>query len=96
MEILDSGAKVIDTYTKLIQSGHLISTPKPILIKENIKYKIQLDFSVNNIQIARYNGMKHEVKLTNGTTITFHRDPSSVHGIGNNAIRSLYFNEIKS
>lgn len=86
IERMDSGINVIDTFTNeiCILQKRIIMLPKPIIVEENIKYKIQLIFPSNIIQ---YHSLHQQVVLSNGATITFHE-------VGKSVIDCLYFNEI--
>lgn len=70
-----------------------ISFPDPIIIKKNVKYKIELNISsaciYNNME------MKEKVNLVNGGTITFYRDESSdFNNLSMNVIDRFHFNKI--
>lgn len=102
----DISVERMDFKTKITNFSRLISIqeggskainlPKPIIILENIKYKIQLDFSLDgSLQLKKDWKMKQEVELENDAKITFHRDESSnFNTVKKGVINSLVFNEI--
>lgn len=101
VEGIDSNTKIVEKFSKLISTNDkltsLIVLPEPIFVEKDKKYKIQLNFSSNNIRLRGYVNMKEKVNLRNGSTITFHRDKS--HGfddVHKNAITWLNFNEINT
>lgn len=101
VEKMDSKSNCINVTKRLLTQVNVctaVSLPTPIIILENFKYKIQLDFSMNvNLQLKKYANLKQEVILTNGAKITFHRDElSDFDTTKKGVIDWLYFNEINS
>lgn len=89
----DSERIIIDTFHG---SSRTIFLPKPIIIKKNTKYKIQLDFSTNKTELSCSNGHKQVVKLDNDVTFTFHRDESTdFDNVEKNVINWLRFNALE-
>lgn len=67
--------------------------PEPIIIEENIKYKIEIDF-LSNAYKSNFK-MMEKVKLKNDIMITFYRDTSSdFDNLNKGVIPWLNFNEI--
>lgn len=97
IEEMDSGIKIIETFQKQCTwSHHKITLPKPIIIQENMKYKIRLECLVNGIQLKSCNKMENEIYIDGVTaTIIFHRDTTSnFDNVKKGSIISLYFNKI--
>lgn len=85
----------------------LIVLPTPIIVEDDVKYKIQLEFLPNNnIQLKHDEIMEQEAELSyhsgygkreSGSKITFHRDRSSnFDALEKGVITQLMFNEIES
>lgn len=93
---MDTGMKMIETFTEEISSDieyvHPIALPKPIIIEENIKHKIQIIFFKDIYGRIEW---KQEAELSNGALITFHRDTSTdFDNVSHGVIAYLSFNEI--
>lgn len=97
MERNGSEIQSIQRFAKPKDNSNIVILPKPIVIRKDIKYKIQLNYSSNNKQLSRYYRMNQKVELENGSIITFHRDSSSdFNNVEQGAIDELHFNEYKN
>lgn len=97
IERVDYSTKVIDTFNKQIKWKEHIILPHPILIKENIKYKIQLKTPSNNVQLQSDLVLLKEPKLSNGTIISFHSESDAspdFNIVKNGVIPWLFFIEL--
>lgn len=99
IERIDSEPKYIETFTEQVRTkpsmGKEITLPKRVFIEKNIKYKIRLDFSSNNVKLESMSKLKSNVKLKNDATITFHREESTdFNSVEKGVITWLYFNNI--
>lgn len=93
---MDFGGGKTEIKEKFENGESRIVFPKPIIIEESIKYNIQLDFSSSNIEIQTSSKLRNKSKMSNGATITFHRDAlSDFDNVKKGVIEDLYFNDIK-
>lgn len=93
VEVMDFGTKYdVLKFKEQICDGDTITLPEPIMIQENIKYKIQLDFSSYNYKLlSRCNCFLGGGEILHSSAvITFYKD------FADHIIPTLYFNELEN